>query len=164
VTLSSSCAGIKSLLLLFFRKEESFFFEKKKQKTFNSSPQLKRIFSGSSFERDIGYARAVVDGRWIFVSGTTGFDYATMTIAPDVQAQAAQALKNIGAALQEAGAGFADVVRVRYILPNRDDFEPCWPLLKQTFAQAPPTATMIIAGLSDPRMRIEIEVTARRRA
>jgi enamine deaminase RidA (YjgF/YER057c/UK114 family) len=103
-----------------------------------------------------------VEGPWIFVSGTTGFDYATMTIAPDVRSQAAQALKNIGAALAEAGAGFPDVVRVRYLLPDRDDFEPCWPVLRETFASAPPCATMIVAGLSDPRMRIEIEVTARR--
>jgi len=128
------------------------------------SRQRRRIFSGSTFERDIGYARAVVDGDWIFVSGTTGFDYATMTIAPDVQAQAAQAIRNLAAGLAEAGANFSDVVRVRYLLPNRDDFEPCWPLLRATFGPAPPCATMIVAGLSDPRMRIEIEVTARRRA
>lgn len=120
------------------------------------------IASGSSFERDIGYARAVVDGEWVFVSGTTGFDYATMTIADDVVAQARQALANIGAALAEAGAGFADVVRVRYLLPNATDFEPCWPLLRDCFGQKPPAATMMVVGLSDPRMRIEIEVTARR--
>ncbi len=105
----------------------------------------------------------MVDEPWIFISGTTGFDYATMTIAPDVHSQAAQALKNIAAALTQAGANFADVVRVRYILPDRADFEPCLPLLKQTFGAAPPAATMIVAGLSDSRMRIEIEVTARRR-
>jgi enamine deaminase RidA (YjgF/YER057c/UK114 family) len=163
VTLAPTRAGIKSFLLLFFKKEESFFSEEKKQKTFNSWRPRQHLFSGSSFESDIGYARAVVDEPWIFVSGTTGFDYATMTIAPDVQAQAAQALKNIAAALAQAGAGFADVVRVRYILPDRADFEPCWPLLKQIFGAAPPAATMIVAGLSDPRMRIEIEVTARRR-
>jgi enamine deaminase RidA (YjgF/YER057c/UK114 family) len=155
----------KSFFASFFsKKEESFFSEEKKQKTFISSPMRQHIFSNSSFERDIGYARAVVDGPWIFVSGTTGFDYATMTIAPDVQSQAAQTLKNIATALGEAGAGFADVVRVRYILADRADFEPCWPILKQAFAASPPAATMIIAGLSDPRMRIEIEVTARRRA
>ncbi len=164
MTLAATRAGLKSFLLLFFKKEGFFFSEEKKQKTFNSARPRRRVFSGSSFERDIGYARAVVDGDWIFVSGTTGFDYATMTVAPEVQAQAAQALKNIAAALEEAGAGFADVVRVRYILPDRDDFEPCWPLLKETFSHAPPCATMIDAGLSDPRMRIEIEVTARRRA
>ena len=98
------------------------------------------------------------------MSGTTGFDYATMTIAPDVKSQAAQTLKNIATVLAEAGAGFADVVRIRYILPDRNDFEPCWPLLRETFGASPPAATMVIAGLSDPRMRIEIEVTALRRA
>ncbi len=122
------------------------------------------IDSGSSFERDIGYARAVVDGDWIFVSGTTGFDYAAMTIEGDVVAQAEQCLKNIGVALAEAGSGFADVVRVRYILPDASDFEPCWPVLRRYFGQSRPAATMIVAGLADPRMRIEIEVTARRRA
>ncbi len=120
-----------------------------------------RLTSGSSFERDIGYSRAVVDGDWVFVSGTTGFDYATMAIAEDVVAQARQALANIGAALAEAGAGFGDVVRVRYILPERADFAPCWPVLRACFAAASPAATMMVAGLADPRMRIEIEVTAR---
>ena len=122
----------------------------------------RHISSGSRFERDIGYARAVVDGDWIFVSGTTGFDYATMSIAGDAPTQARQALANIEAALAEAGANLTDVVRVRYILPDRADFEPCWPILRDAFAAAPPAATMIVAGLSDPRMRIEIEVTARR--
>jgi enamine deaminase RidA (YjgF/YER057c/UK114 family) len=122
------------------------------------------IFSGSTFEREIGYARAVVDGDWVFVSGTTGFDYATMTIAEDVAAQTEQCLANIGAALHEAGCGFDDVVRVRYILPDARDFPACWPALRRCFGAAPPAATMIQAGLADPRMRIEIEVTARRRA
>ncbi len=121
----------------------------------------RQIGSGSSFERDIGYSRAVVEAGWVFVSGTTGFDYATMSIADDVVGQARQALANIAAALGEAGASFTDVVRVRYILPDRADFEPCWPVLRAAFADAPPAATMIIAGLSDVRMRIEIEVTAR---
>jgi enamine deaminase RidA (YjgF/YER057c/UK114 family) len=103
----------------------------------------------------------VVAGPWVFVSGTTGFDYATMTISGDVVAQTRQALANIAAALAEAGASLADVVRVRYLLPERDDFEPCWPLLREAFAEARPAATMQVCGLSDPRMRIEIEVTAR---
>ncbi len=120
------------------------------------------ISSGSSFEADIGYARAVVDGDWMFVSGTTGFDYATMTIAPDAPAQATQALANIEAALAQAGASLAQVVRVRYILPDRADFESCWPVLRRAFAAVPPAATMLVAGLSDPRMRIEIEATAHR--
>ena len=121
-----------------------------------------RILSGSTFEDEIGYARAVVDGDWIFVSGTTGFDYRTMTIADDVLAQCEQVFQNIEAALSEAGASLADVVRVRYILPRREDFEPCWPILRARFGAVKPAATMIEAGLSDPRMKIEIEVTARR--
>lgn len=120
------------------------------------------ISSGSTFERDIGYSRAVVDGEWIFVAGTTGFDYATMTLADDVVAQAEQCLRNIGAALAQAGAGFADVVRVTYIVPNAADFEPCWPALRRSFGEVRPAATMFSAGLADPRIRIEIEVTARR--
>ena len=119
------------------------------------------ISSGSTFEAEIGYSRAVVDGDWIFVAGTTGFDYTSMTVADGVVAQCEQALKNIAVALSEAGATMADVVRVRYILPRRADFEPCWPQLRKAFAQARPAATMIEAGLSDPRMLIEIEVTAR---
>jgi enamine deaminase RidA (YjgF/YER057c/UK114 family) len=118
------------------------------------------ISSGSSFERDIGYSRAVVVGDWVFVSGTTGFDYATMTIADDIVAQAEQALRNIEAALREAGATFGDVVRVHYILPDADDFPPCWPALRAVFGDVRPASTMIQAGLADPRMKIEIEVTA----
>jgi len=121
------------------------------------------LSSGSSFETDIGYSRAVIDGDWIFVSGTTGFDYATMTMSDDVVTQCRQAMRNIASALAQAGATFADVVRVRYILPRREDFEPCWPVLKEYLGEVRPAATMIQAGLSDPRMRIEIEVTARRR-
>ncbi len=119
-----------------------------------------RITSHSQFERDIGYARAVVAGGWIFISGTTGFDYATMTIADDVISQAKQALRNIEAALAQAHATFAHVVRVRYILPDPSDFPPCWPILRETFGAAPPAATMFAARLADPRMKIEIEATA----
>lgn len=122
------------------------------------------ISSGSTFEAEIGYSRAVVDGEWVFVSGTTGFDYATMTIAPDIETQTEQCLANIGAALAEAGAAFADVVRVRYILTDAEAFPRCWPALKRTFGEVRPAATMIATGLHDPRMKIEIEVTARRRA
>jgi enamine deaminase RidA (YjgF/YER057c/UK114 family) len=124
----------------------------------------RHISSGSDFERDIGYSRAVVDGDWVHVSGTTGFDYAAMTIADDVVAQAERAIANIQAALREAGASLTDVVRVRYLLPDRADFEPCWPVLRRAFGEARPAATMQVCGLSDPRMRIEIEVTARRRS
>ncbi|GAA0508499.1 hypothetical protein Ade02nite_61880 [Paractinoplanes deccanensis] len=122
---------------------------------------MRRIFSGSSFEEEIGYARAVVDGDRVHVSGTTGFDYATMTIPDGVVEQAEQCLRNIGAALAEAGCSFADVVRVRYLLPNRDDFEPCWPVLRKYFGEVRPAATMQVCGLADPRMLIEIEVDAR---
>jgi len=122
------------------------------------------ISSGSPFEREIGYSRALVDGEWVFVSGTTGFDYATMTISDDVREQAEQCLRNIEQALAEAGAGMSDVVRVRYILPRVEDFEPCWPVLRRYFGETKPAATMISAGLSDPRMKIEIEVTARKRS
>ena len=121
------------------------------------------ISSGSTFEEQIGYSRAVVAGDWVFVSGTTGFDYATMTMSDNVVEQCRQAMRNIEAALSEAGGSMADVVRVHYILPRRGDFELCWPVLKQYFGEVRPAATMIEAGLSDPRMKIEIEVTARRR-
>jgi enamine deaminase RidA (YjgF/YER057c/UK114 family) len=119
------------------------------------------ISSGSTFEREIGYSRAVVDGEWVFVSGTTGFDYASMTIADGVEAQAEQCLRNIQAALAEAGATLADVVRVTYLLPDAADFPRCWPVLRRWLGEIRPAATMMAVGLADPRMRIEIEVTAR---
>jgi len=118
------------------------------------------ISSGSSFERDIGYSRAVVVGNQVFVSGTTGFDYSNMTISDDVATQAAQCLRNIEAALREAGASMQDVVRVRYILPHAADFPATWPALRAAFGEIRPAATMIEAGLADPRMKIEIEVDA----
>jgi len=121
----------------------------------------RRISSGSVFEADIGYSRAVIDGDWVFVSGTTGFDYDTMTISADVREQAEQTMRNIGGALRQAGCGFTDVVRVRYILPSAEDFPACWLVLKRYFNEVRPAATMIAAGLADPRMKIEIEVTAR---
>ena len=120
------------------------------------------ISSGSTFEFEIGYSRAVVDGDWIFVSGTTGFDYATMAISEDVVAQTEQCLANIGAALQQAGSGLQEVVRVRYLLPKAEDFSRCWPALRRVFGESRPAATMMVVGLVDPRMKIEIEVTARR--
>ena len=124
-------------------------------------PAARRLISsGSPFEADIGYSRAVVQGDWVFVSGTTGFDYATMTIADDVAAQAEQCLRNITAALEQAGASLRDVVRVTYVLPDASQFERCWPVLRQAFGEIRPAAMMISAGLADPRMRIEIEVTA----
>ena len=118
------------------------------------------ISSGSTFETEIGYSRAVVEDPWVFVSGTTGFDYATMAIAPGVAEQAEQCFKNIAAALEQAGSCFGDVVRVTYVLPDATEFEQCWPVLRKYFGDVRPAAIMISAGLADPRMRIEIEVTA----
>lgn len=119
------------------------------------------ISSGSKFEQDVGYSRAVVDGEWVFVSGTTGFDYATMTISDNLVDQTEQTLKNIQSALREAGADFTDVVRVNYIVPKGERFPDCWPVLRKYFGGVRPAMTMISAGLLDPRMQIEIEVTAR---
>jgi enamine deaminase RidA (YjgF/YER057c/UK114 family) len=116
--------------------------------------ERRRISQGSEFERAVGYSRAVVDGRWVFVAGTTGFDYSDMTISDDI----------IDDALRRAGAGPEDVVRVRYMLPDAADFEACWPSLRSYFGTAAPAATMTVVGLADPRMRIEIEVTALRPA
>jgi enamine deaminase RidA (YjgF/YER057c/UK114 family) len=124
----------------------------------------KLISSGSAFEAVAGYSRAVVDGDWIHVSGTTGFDYASMSIDPDLVAQARQAFANIASALKEAGATLDDVVRVRYYLTERDAFEKVAPLFGEVFARARPAATAVVCGLVDARMKIEIEVTARKAA
>ncbi len=124
----------------------------------------KWISSGSPFEAQIGYSRAVVDGDWIFVAGTTGYDYETMTMPESVVEQTANTLATIARALEEAGASLDDVVRVRYILPDPADFEPCWPVLREAFGKARPAATMLVAGLMTPQMKIEVEVTARRQA
>jgi enamine deaminase RidA (YjgF/YER057c/UK114 family) len=118
------------------------------------------ISSGSPFEAQIGYSRAVVAGDWVFVSGTTGFDYATMSISDGLSEQTEQCLKNIESALREAGSSLKDVVRVTYVLPNSAEFEQCWPVLRRYFGEVRPAAMMISAGLADPRMKIEIEVTA----
>ncbi len=118
------------------------------------------ISSGSSFEAQIGYSRAVIAGDWVFVSGTTGFDYASMTISDSLLEQTEQCLKNIDAALRQAGSSLKDVVRVNYVLPDGGEFEQCWPVLRQYFGEVRPAAMMISAGLADPRMKIEIEVTA----
>jgi enamine deaminase RidA (YjgF/YER057c/UK114 family) len=124
----------------------------------------RRISSGSSFEAVAGYSRAVVDGGWIHVSGTTGFDYASMTISDDLVAQTRQVFKNIATALGEAGASLDDVVRVTYYLTERDSFQKLAPIFGEQFARARPAATAVICGLVDERMRIEIEVTARKGA
>ena len=121
----------------------------------------KLISSGSEFEEKVGYSRAVVDGKTVYVAGTTGYDYATMSISEDPIEQAEQCFINIEKALLEAGSSLDDVVRVHYILPDRLDFEPCWPVLKKYLGRARPAATMFVASLVDERIKIEIEVTAR---
>ena len=121
------------------------------------------VSSGSTFETDIGYSRAVVDGDWVFVSGTTGFDYRAMTISSDIVEQTEQCFQNIQQALADADATLADVVRVNYILPDGSLFRQCWPVLRKYFGETRPAATMIAAGLADPRLLIEIEVSARRK-
>ena len=122
----------------------------------------KLISSGSTFEEQIGYSRAVVVDEWIFVSGTTGYDYSTMSISDNMLEQTEQCLKNIENALQKAEAGLKDIVRVKYVVPNSADFEQCWPVLRKCFGEIRPAAMMISAGLADPHMKIEIEVTARK--
>jgi enamine deaminase RidA (YjgF/YER057c/UK114 family) len=122
----------------------------------------KQISSGSKFEAEIGYSRAIVDGDWIWVSGTTGFNYETTTISDNVVEQADQTFRNIKAAMEKAGFSLADVVRATYIFPDAKDFEPCWPVFKKYFGEIRPASTMIAAGLADPRMKIEIEVTGKK--
>jgi enamine deaminase RidA (YjgF/YER057c/UK114 family) len=127
------------------------------------TPDRRLISSGSAFEAVAGYSRAVVDGDSVYVAGTTGFDYATMTIDPDPVAQTHQCFRNITTALKQAGCTLDDVVRVRYYLTAADLFEKVAPVFGQYFATARPAATAIVCGLVDTRMSIEIEVTARRR-
>jgi enamine deaminase RidA (YjgF/YER057c/UK114 family) len=122
-----------------------------------------KISSGSKFEAEIGYSRAIVDGDWIWVAGTTGFNYETMTISEDVAEQADQTFRNIKAAMEKAGFSLGDVVRATYILPNAADFEPCWPVFRKYFGETRPASTALIAQLVDPRMKIEIEVTGKKR-
>jgi enamine deaminase RidA (YjgF/YER057c/UK114 family) len=118
------------------------------------------ISSGSPFERQIGFSRAVATGPWVFMSGTTGFDYKSMTISDNVVEQAEQCFRNVGSVLEQAGASFADVVRITYLVTRREDFEPIWPVLQRYLGEIRPACTVIVAGLLDPRMLIEIEVTA----
>jgi enamine deaminase RidA (YjgF/YER057c/UK114 family) len=123
----------------------------------------KLISSGSTFEAQIGYSRAVAVGEWVFVSGCTGYDYSKMTMPDDLLEQTEQCFRNIEAALKQAGASLKDVVRVTYILPDASQFEKCWPILRKHFGEIRPACTMISAGLAQPSMKIEIEVTALRR-
>lgn len=116
----------------------------------------RHISSGSDFERKIGYSRAVVVDNWVFVSGTTGYDYETMQISANVVEQAEQCFKNIINALEQAGSSLLDVVRVQYIFPNATDFELCWPILRKYVEDVKPAATMIEAGLANTAMKIEV--------
>ena len=122
------------------------------------------ISSGSPFEKTFGYSRAVVAGDWCFVSGTTGYDYASMKMPDDVASQTRNALGTIARALAEAGFDLADVVRARYIVTNADFVGDVMPVLGETFAETRPAATMIVADLINPEMKVEIEVTALKRA
>lgn len=124
----------------------------------------KLISSGSTFEKEIGYSRAVVVDNWVLVSGTTGFDYSKMSISDDLLEQAEQCFKNIEAALDQAGSSMKEVVRVTYVFPQAEDFEKCWPVMRKYLGDVRPSAMMLTAGLSDPRMKIEIQVTAYRGA
>ncbi len=124
----------------------------------------KLISSGSEFEELAGYSRAVVDGAWVFVSGTTGFDYAAGTISDDVVEQTEQTFRNIEIALTEAGASLADIVRIRIFVVDRADFEKIVPIIGRHCRAARPANTTVIAPLVDPRMKVEIEVTARKPA
>jgi enamine deaminase RidA (YjgF/YER057c/UK114 family) len=123
----------------------------------------RQISSGSKFETEIGYSRAIVDGDWMWVSGTTGFNYDAMTISEDVVEQADQTFRNIRAAMKQGGFSLEDVVSVTYIFPRAEDFEPCWPVLRKYLGEVRPAATAIIAQLIDPRMKIEIQVNAKKR-
>ena len=122
---------------------------------------MQRYSSGSSFEAQIGYSRAVFDGTYLHISGTTGYDYQTMQIDDDVQQQVIQCLSNIDQVLAQFKLDASHIVRIQYILPRREDFAPCWPILRKYFAEGGPAATMIVAGLAEPEMKIEIEVTAK---
>lgn len=122
------------------------------------------ISSGSKFEKEFGYSRAVVDGDWVFVSGTTGFDYAKMEISPAVDAQTAQCFANIEAALKQGGAAMSDIVRVVIYVASLDDFHVAVPVIGNALREIRPANTTVLAGFVDPRIKIEIEVTAKRRA
>ncbi len=124
----------------------------------------RRFSSGSTFEKEIGYSRAVIDGDWVFISGTTGYNYEDMTLPEGILEQTEQCLRNIDSAIEQAGAKREDILRVLYIVPNASEFPLCWPLLKKYFGEFPPAATMISAGLANDNMKIEIQVTARKQS
>lgn len=122
------------------------------------------ISSGSPFEKVAGYSRAVADDDWCWVAGTTGYDYATMTMPDDVADQARNAMGTIARALTDAGFSLADVVRATYIVTDQAHAEAVFPVVGSFFGEIRPAATMIVAGLIRPEMKVEIEVTARRRS
>jgi enamine deaminase RidA (YjgF/YER057c/UK114 family) len=121
---------------------------------------MKRISTGSPFEATMGYSRAVVKGGWCFVSGVTGYEYATMQMPPDIAAQARTCFATIDRVLQEAGFSMADIVRVQYTVADGGMVEALVPVLGETLGTIRPAATMVIAGLIRPEMLVEIEVTA----
>lgn len=123
----------------------------------------KLISTGSPFEKTAGYSRAVVDGDWCFVAGTTGYDYDTMTMPDSIEEQARNCLKTIGRALADGGFLMEDVVRSRYYVIDRSLVHTVYPILGETFGDIRPAATMVICDLAEPEMKIEIEVTAKRR-
>ncbi|SFS04662.1 RidA family protein [Yoonia litorea] len=122
---------------------------------------VRHISTGSPFEDQIGYSRAVVADGWVFVAGTTGYDYTTMTMPETIEEQCRNTLATIGKALEDAGSHLDHVVRVNYILPDKSEWPKCWPITSDVFARARPAATMICAELQNAEMKIEIEVTAR---
>jgi len=122
---------------------------------------VKRISTGSPFEANIGYSRAVIADGWVFVAGTTGYDYATMTMPPSVAEQCQNCIDTIARVLEEAGSGLEHVVRANYVVPNLEEWPDCWPVTSKAFGAAPPASMLISAGLAEPEMKIEIEVTAR---
>jgi enamine deaminase RidA (YjgF/YER057c/UK114 family) len=121
------------------------------------------ISTGSPFEKTAGYSRAVVDGDWCFVAGTTGYDYATMTMPETVEEQTRNCLATIRRTLSEAGFAMEDVVRARYHVTDRAFVNRVFPILGETFGEIRPAATMTICQLNEPEMLVEIEVTAKRR-
>jgi len=121
----------------------------------------KLISSGSAFEQSFAYSRAVVDGDYVFVSGTTGYDYDSMEISADLVEQTEQCFKNMAKVLAEAGSNLNQVVRIRYIVPDKKDFALCAPIIQKYLSEARPAATMFEAGLLNDAMKIEIEVTAK---
>jgi enamine deaminase RidA (YjgF/YER057c/UK114 family) len=124
--------------------------------------ERKLISSGSTFEKIAGFSRAVVDGDWVFVAGTTGYDYASMSIAPDLESQTRQTFRNIEHALAQAGCSLKDVVRVHYYLTDQAYFKQAAPIFGEFLGEVRPAATAIVCGMVDPAIKIEIEVTARR--